>query len=190
MKKIVLAFTGKLASGKDTATEYFVKKYSAGHVKFSHSLRDTLDRLGLGQSREHMQELSRILRVQFGQDLLSKVVVKDVHNSPKPLVIVDGVRRPFDIQYLKEIPNFNLIAIEAPAELRFERMKKRGENTDDRTKTWEQFLKDEQAEADQLIPEIMKQADYTVDNSGSVEELHRRLEDIYQTIRDESQSKN
>jgi len=179
MTKYIFGFTGKMASGKDTAANYFIVKHGAERIKFSTPLRDMLDRMYLPHTRDNMQELSRILREQFGQDILANVIAQDAKSAAQPILVIDGVRRPADVKELKEHKGFRLIALDAPAEVRFERMKKRKENPDDAKKSWDQFRIDEKADAELLVPEIMKMADYTVDNSGDVASMHEQLEEIY-----------
>jgi len=48
--------------------------------------------------------------------------------------------------------------------------------------SFEQFLKDEQAEADMLIKELGKQAEYTLVNNGNIEEFYNKMEDILKKV--------
>ena len=52
--KIIVAFTGRMASGKGTACSYFVEQYGATMFRFSNMLRDILERLYLEKNRENM----------------------------------------------------------------------------------------------------------------------------------------
>ena len=85
---------------------------------FSQSLRDVLNRLYMDITRENMQKLSTILRQEFSQSILAKVVSQDAQNSQANLIVVDGIRRPKDIEYLEKLPNFILVSIEAEQEKR------------------------------------------------------------------------
>ena len=176
--KIIFGLVGELAAGKGTFAKYIQEKYSCNIYKFSTMLRDVLDRLYVEKTRENLQELSTFVRAQYGQDTLSKVIAKDVEKDAGEIVIVDGIRRPTDITYLKEIPGFHLIYITAESKLRYERLVKRNENPGDDQKTYEQFLKDEQSEADKLIGELGKDAEFTLVNNGSTEELFSQIENI------------
>lgn len=178
MSKIVLGFTGLMACGKGTATKYLQEKYGAETFRFSTMLRDVLDRLHLEQTRENMSCISTVLRENFGQDLMAKVMAKDVENSQSSLVIVDGVRRLDDVKYLKAMPNFKLVAIEAEMQTRFQRLKERGENSDDQNKTWEDFQADHQLETELTILDTLKIADLIIDNNGDLEQLHQQLDKL------------
>jgi len=182
-KKIVLGFVGDLASGKGTICQYLNKKYGVNSYRFSTMLRDILDRIYVEQSRENLQDLSTFLRGRYGQDIMSQVIVKDVLNDKNDTVAVEGIRRPTDITYLQELPGFHLIYLTADPKLRWQRMVLRKENADDANKTFDQFLKDEQAEADKLIKELGKKAEYTIVNNGTIVDFYLQMENILKEIK-------
>ena len=169
---------GPISSGKGTASQYLKDKYNAEIFRFSTILRDVLDRLHLEQSRENMQILSTSLRSTFGEDLLSKVIYNDLKNSKSDIVVLDGVRRQSDIQYIKEDPDFHLVEIDADSQIRFDRIIKRGENSDDKKKTFEDFLADEQRETELQIKAVAETAEYHLDNNGTTAELYDQIEEI------------
>ncbi|MCX6781886.1 MAG: AAA family ATPase [Candidatus Magasanikbacteria bacterium] len=176
--KIVFGFTGLIASGKGTAAGYLKTKYGAAPYRFSTMLRDLCDRLYLEQSRDNMQTMSTAIRSHFGEETLSKVMAEDVKNDVSKIVCIDGIRRPGDVKYLRQIPGFVLINIFADMEKRFDRITKRGENTDDTKKTIEQFKLDHQKEAELQIADIAKEANEKIDNNGTIEELYSQLDKL------------
>ncbi|MCB9802830.1 AAA family ATPase [Candidatus Nomurabacteria bacterium] len=178
MQKKILGFTGLISCGKGTAASYLKEKYQAETFRFSTMLRDVLDRLYLEHTRENMSGISTVLREFFGQDLMAEVMAKDVENSQAELVVVEGIRRMEDIEYLKKLPNFKLVSIEATMENRYQRLLERGENPDDQTKTWEQFQADHNLETELTIPPAMKVADVVVNNDGSLEEFQKQLDQL------------
>lgn len=183
MSKIILASVGEIASGKGVFVDYIKEKFNSNSYKFSTPLRNILDRIGEEQSRENMQDLSTILRERFGQDLLAKIIVKDVQEDPQEVVLVDGVRRVADIKYLKELDGFYLINVQAKEKIRYERIKSRAENPGDKDKTWEEFQKDAQAETEVSIREVAKLANYTIKNNSSLEEYYQQIEKIIDKIK-------
>lgn len=181
--KIILGFVGPIASGKGTVCEYLKTKYHAETYRFSTMLYDILNRVNIETNRENLQKVSSVLRENFGDDLMAKTIAFDVTNAKSDVVCVDGVRREPDIKYLREIPGFYLISIDAKAESRHSRMTSRGEKTDDNTKTFEQFLEDEKKEAEQQIKTVAEKADFKIDNNGSFDQLYKQIEDIIETIK-------
>jgi dephospho-CoA kinase len=176
--KIILGFTGLMACGKGTAAKYLASKYNADTFRFSTMLRDVLDRLYLPQSRKNFQIISPLLRETFGQDLMAKVMAKDVESADSRVIAIDGMRRPADIEYLKKLPGFKMVAIDVDAKVRYERLKARGENPGDKEKTWEQFQKEHEAETEIYIPELMKQSDVTINNNGTLEDFYKQLDEL------------
>lgn len=176
--KIVIGLVGQIASGKGTIANYYKEKHDASTHRFSTMLRDVLNRLYLEKNRENMQFISTILRQGFGEDLMAKVIAKDVENDPSGIVVVDGVRRFADISYLKKIDGFVLVAITAAPELRHQRLVGRAENPGDKEKTFDQFIADQNNEADAEVPEVMKEADIMIDNNGDINQLIEQLEII------------
>lgn len=181
-KKIIIGIIGENASGKTTATEYLKENFKAVSFRFSDALCDILKRLYLENSRANFQTLSTALRQNFGDDLLSKIIARDVENCPNNLIVTEGVRRPTDIEYLKQMPNFYLIAIETDEETRFKRVLERREKPDDATKTWEEFKSESAQESEQKIREIAKAADFKINNNGDKKELYQQLEKIIKTV--------
>jgi len=178
MAKIILGITGEMASGKGTVAKYAIEKYGAGSHRFSTMLRDVTKRMHQEESRDNLQNISTCLRQCFGEDILAKVMAEDVKKDSSEIIVIDGVRRLPDIKYLKEIPGFKLIYIETDLEKRYERIVKRGENSDDLNKTFEEFQKDQEKEAEQQIRGLKFEADFTVDNNGSLEDLYKQLDEI------------
>ena len=183
MSKIIIGLTGPLASGKDVAKKYIDRKYSASTYKFSTVLRDILDRLHLPITRNNMQDLSLDLRNRFGSDILAKVITADAKNNANDIVIVDGVRRLDDIKHLRNLPEFNLISIDANEKVRYDRMKLRNENKGDNVKTFEEFLEDCRKEAELEIPTVMAQASYYLNNSGTLKDLYEQIDKIIEEIK-------
>lgn len=178
MQKIIIGIVAEMAAGKTTATDYLKEKYQAVSFRFSDPLRDILERLHLEHTRGNLQTLSTSLRQNFSEDILSKVLALDVKNSDNHIIITEGIRRPSDITYLKEIPGFCLISLEADQKIRFERITKRSENPDDQNKTWEEFVAEGNQESEQKIKEISNEAKFHINNNGTAEELYKQLDEL------------
>lgn len=183
MSKIILGLVGPIASGKGAMKKYIEEKYAGKDCRFSTILRDVLSRIDVQNSRDNLQRVSTVLRQTFGEDLLSRAIVKDAQNIEADVVVIDGVRRMADIKYLQEMDNFFLLAINADPQVRFERLRGRNENEGDDSKTYEQFLADHEAEADREVPQVMKGAKFSIDNSGGWASLFSQIDEIINKIR-------
>lgn len=172
---IIIGLAGPMASGKTTVTNFLKKEYGASTHGFSTMMRDVLDRLYIEQTRTNLQTLSTIVRQSFGEDTFAKVMAKDVAADTHDIVVVEGIRRPADIVYLKELQNFVLVAITADEKTRFDRISVRTENNDDQGKTFEQFQAEGMQESEQKIVEIMADATVTLDNNGNINALFAQV---------------
>ncbi|MGK2848770.1 MAG: AAA family ATPase [Minisyncoccota bacterium] len=182
MQKIIVGLTGEIASGKDTASRYIVEKHKAHLVRFSQSLRDMLDRMFLEQNRENMSALSLHIRQAFGEDILSKVVLKESEISDRSMIIVDGIRRVSDIVHLKVQHHFYFIYVDASQETRYQRLIGRRQNTDDATKTLAQFKQDALLETELEIATLRERADFIINNNGTHEELKVQIDEVIARI--------
>ncbi len=181
-KKIILGFVGPMASGKGAASDYLIEKYDVGHVRYSTMLRDMADRLFLPHTRDVLITMSEAIREKFGDDIMAKVVREEAMRSPKRIVCIDGIRRPMDIEVLKDAPGFTLVHITADMRTRYERLIARTENSDDQTKTFEQFEQEHQRSTEVTIAQVAAGADVTIDNNGTFEQLYAQLDKLITTL--------
>ena len=178
MPKLILGIAGEMGSGKGTIAKHVIQEHKGNSHRFSTILRDVLDRVYVEQSRENVSTMSTILRKNFGEDILAKAMYHDAEKDEHEIVVVDGVRRMADIAYLKELPHFKLIYVEAEMQNRYERIIKRAENVDDSAKTFEQFKKDHELETELQILDLKNYADYVVDNNRVFADLYTQIDEI------------
>ncbi len=176
--KVVLGFTGLMASGKGESAKYLKEKHGASTYRFSTMLADALSRFYLEHSRDNFIKISEMMRSTFGEDIMAKTMAHDVDNDASQLIVVEGIRRMADIDYLSKLPNFVLVEIKADIKIRFERMKIRGEKADDASKTLAEFEADHQRSTELSILEVAKKATEIIDNDGTVEMLYKQLDDL------------
>lgn len=178
MARLILGIAGEMGSGKGTIAKHVVEERHGKAHRFSTMLRDVMDRLYIEQTRENISKLSTTLRENFGEDLMANVMLREVEHDEHDIIVVDGVRRMDDIQHLQKLSHFKFIYVDANLETRYERLKKRGEDVGDSTKTFEQFQKDEEMEPEERIRDLKNYADYVVDNNGTYMELYDQVEKI------------
>lgn len=178
----VIGLVGRLASGKGTAARYLAERHGAAIVRYSDSLREGLGIFDLPVTRENMQDLSTVLRQRFGENVLARAVARRARLAGDSLVVVDGVRRLTDIEGLGDLPGFCLVALDLDQRVRFERCVARNENEGDAAMPFQRFQERDTSEAEEQIPEVMAHAKFTVDNSGTVEQLYAELDEIVASL--------
>jgi dephospho-CoA kinase len=172
----LIGLTGTNGAGKGAAAEFFM---SRGYVfvSLSDAIRDELFRAGLPETRDTLIAKGTELRRTFGPDVLARRTLAKIAGP----TVIDSIRNPSEVAALREQPGFILLALDAPAALRFERVSCRGRN--ESAATLEAFLRKEEEEksgdpAAQQLHTCMALADRTIMNDGTIEDLHRRLEEF------------
>ncbi|MEK7097994.1 MAG: AAA family ATPase [Patescibacteria group bacterium] len=176
--KIIIGIVGEMAAGKGTVVTYLKDKHKASSHRYSTPLRDILDILHLDINRKNLQDIFIALSEKFGPDILAKAISNDAEKDQNRVVIIEGIRMPSDIDYLRRIPEFKLIYLTADVKTRYSRLTQRHENIDDKNKTFDQFLKDHEAETEVEIKNIGKTADFKIDNSKGLEELYAQIDTL------------
>lgn len=179
---MIIGLVGEKLAGKDTAAEYLVKKYGAGHFRFTHILDDILKILNLPISRRNEIDLGLGLRKIFGNHVLINALEQRVKIANNNLAIVNGIRMD-EFEVVKSWPKAKTIYITAPVEMRFQRYRQRREKADDGVMGFDGFVKQEQTELTEVgIPDLGQRADFKIDNTGSLEELYGKVDEIIKKI--------
>jgi dephospho-CoA kinase len=182
MPKMIIGFVGQAGAGKGTAAEMVAANMKGEIFTFSDILVDILKRLFKERSRDNMIKMSTALREAFGQDALANVMEQQVKESTADIVVVDGIRRFEDIEDLQKEPNFHLVEVSAPPEMRFERLKNRKEKAGEADMTWEDFLAMSERETEKTIAGVAAQADYKIENDSDLEAFKAKLDELIATL--------
>jgi dephospho-CoA kinase len=172
----LIGLTGTNGAGKGEAAAFFAK-HGYAYFSLSDVIREKLVEGRLEPSRDNLIRTGNDLRKDGGPDILARLVMTKVRGK----AVIDSIRNAAEIAYLKKHEGFILLAFDAPAALRFERVFKRGR--DESARTLEEFIRKENEErsrdaAAQQLDACLALADLTICNEGSLEELHRQLEEI------------
>ncbi len=179
---MVIGILGEKLAGKDTVAEYLVSRYGAEHIRASKILDELLGVLRLPVTRRDEIDAGRGMEMVFGQHIIGEAVKKRALESGAPMVVINGLRRPDQFADAKSLGG-KIIYITAPPELRYQRFLRRKEKKEDGTESLEQFLLQEQEWIEKEIPGQGALADFRIDNSGSLEELYQKAEEIIKKLR-------
>ncbi|PIR88768.1 MAG: hypothetical protein COU09_00535 [Candidatus Harrisonbacteria bacterium CG10_big_fil_rev_8_21_14_0_10_44_23] len=174
---MIIGITGLNASGKDVAGEYLMSKGFA-HFSCSDVIRDFCRKEGLELIRENLINKGNELREANGNGYLAEVLLGKIRKEKIELATVSSIRHPDEVGELKKAQDFYLLKIETPIEVRYSRVKKRGNERDG--VSFEEFQKSEEKErtgsgAGQQLDKVMEMADYTIINDGSIQKLYENI---------------
>ena len=172
----LIGLTGTNGAGKGVVAEFFEAR-GYGHHSLSDAIRDELRREGVLETRDALIAKGNELRRTFGPGVLARRTLAKIAGP----TVIDSIRNPFEVAALREQPGFILVALDAPAALRYERVAKRGRN--ECAACLSDFVCKEEEEkgadpATQQLHTCMALADRLLVNDGTIEDLHRRLEEF------------
>ncbi len=177
---MIIGLVGEKLAGKDTVANHLVEKHGAGHFRFTHILDAILEELNLPISRKNEIDLGLGLRNIFGEHVLVNALERRVRKSLQSYRVINGIRMD-EMEIVKKW-DATIIYVTAPLQVRFDRYCKRKEKVDDGIMTLEQFQLQERGLTEAGIPELGKQADYRIDNVGTLSELYAKVEEIMKKI--------
>lgn len=179
MDRKVIAVVGPIASGKGSLIKLLEEK---GYTKVSLSdvVREKAKEWGLAFTRKNLQDVGDKLRKSFGSSFLAEMVAHTISRNPEQKYVIDSVRNPAELAYLKKKLGVFTIGITASPEKRFELMKARGSEWD--PQTWEEFKQQEerdrgvgQEDFGQQVQKCLDMADIVIDNNCTYEEFQTNL---------------
>lgn len=181
--KIVIGVVGEKGSGKGTFTKLLqeiLPNKTIEVIRSSDVLKETLKIWGLPETRSNLQKFTVMMEQAFGSGTLSHTVHERILHSQADITIFDGVRWEVDVKMIREFPKNCLVYITADPHIRHERTKARGEKAGEDNATFEEFMEEEKALTEVMIQEIGKEANFTINNNGTLEQYQEQVEQFCQ----------
>ena len=104
---------------------------------------------------------------------------KNIAKTSSKIVVVDGVRYLNEVEMIRSFKKNAIIYVDAPLKARYERCVARGTRGESKI-TLEEFKKSEEKETEKSLDEIKDLADEVIDNTGSIKQLHDKIDSIMQ----------
>jgi dCMP deaminase len=180
---MIIGLTGKNCAGKTAVCQYLVSR-GFEYQSLSDDIRQEIRKRGGEITREVLTEVGNELRSRFGAGVLAERVL--VRLGYDCNYVVDSIRNPTEVEVLRQRKDFILMAVDANEVVRFERSMLRGR--EGAAQTLEQFVQEEKRElqsddpANQQLVATRRMADVVVNNDGSLEDLHRQLNEILPSL--------
>ena len=181
---MILGLAGSFGAGKGVVVDYLIGKRGFKHYSMSGFITEEIKRREMPVNRDSMIVVANDLRGNNGPtfiaDQLYKRAEEEGGNS-----IIEALRAVAEVQRIKELGG-TVIGVDAKPEIRYERSRARGSEKDD--VTLEEWLDQEKRESNpddptkQDIFGALIEADYVVNNDGTLEELYAQVDEVLKKI--------
>ncbi len=133
----VIAFVGMPGAGKSEASAV-AREMGMPVVIMGDVLRDEVRERGLPPTDENIGGVANQLRKDEGMDAIAKRCIPKIEALRARAVVIDGIRGIAEVETFKREfgENFTLVKIDAPFELRLERLRRRARSDDMGTADW------------------------------------------------------
>ena len=133
---------------------------------------------------------SGMIREVYGRDVVAAWAVERIKKLGSAKIVVTGLRTEEELNRIKaEFPNALLISVNAPDDVRFQRMLSRGRRGD--PKSYEDFMKRDEKEREGLLAAgeetegldaMVAKADYHIENTGTISDLKKAAYKILKSL--------
>ncbi|HEX7474914.1 MAG TPA: AAA family ATPase [Dehalococcoidales bacterium] len=176
----VIGVVGLNGSGKDEMVKYLNQKYSVPLISVGDIVRELAAEQGGESTRDNLDALSATCFKKYGEGYFVKQVVAKIRRNRWPAAGISGIRSPVDIEIVRQAFGRNFVLINvyvSDSRVRYQRVHNRGSRRDQIT--FEDFLRqDEESENLFRIRESAGLADYSIDNDGTLEQMHSEIEKL------------
>lgn len=176
MNKIAIGLVGSMVSGKGTVAKY-LKELGFTYDSLSDRVREEAVLRNIPITRTNLQNLGNDLRLRFGPHILAERTLELLGDRTNRLVL-DGLRNPAEIAFLKKALGMTIVGIDAPLEMRLEwylqRAEGRGEDTPSEAGFYVSNNRDfgiGEPDAGQQVQRCLAMADILIQNDGSKKQL-------------------
>lgn len=178
---MIIGITGTIGAGKDTLMELLKNEYGFKHFSVRDYLIKRLEEQGEEVNRANMTILANRLREENHPAFL----VEELYNLAKQSgenAVIESIRTPGEIEFLKDNSEFILFAVDADPNLRYERVQERKSVTD--RIDFNTFMAEEQKEMSNQDPHMqniaacIRVADNKFRNNATIEMMYKKVRKV------------
>ena len=175
----ILAIVGLPGSGKTTAIDAI--RDLGIVVTMGDVVRNEAKNRNLDPSGNNIGKIAKELREKGGPAIIAEMCVDLIKNlKNEEVIFVDGVRSISEINIFRRFWKFPIVAIVVDEKLRFIRLFERGRSDD--PKNLDDLKERDRREIQFGLDEVIKNADYTIMNDSTIEDLKIKTREIVLNI--------
>lgn len=184
MNREIIGISGTNGAGKDTFTEYWLRRTSGLQISLGDMLRNQLP-TDIEPSRANLADLSAELRRRHGLAVLVDIALEQYNASNRSHLILNGIRHPSEAQRVRDVGG-TMVWIDAPIEARYRRIQQGNRGRFEDNVTFEQFQEQEtremnsNSESSVNLTAVKTLANIAITNNlDSKEDFERQIDELF-----------
>lgn len=179
---MIIGLTGSFGAGKGCVADYLVQQKGFAHYSARTFITKEIEKRGLLVSRDSMIEVANDLRKMHGPTYIFEQLV-NMAKEHEGNAVVESVRAVAEAKYIKEHGGV-VLGVDADPQVRYERIVKRGSETDH--VTFEEWHAQEVRESNpddptkQDIFGALRESNCIIMNTTTLEELYKEIDSFIQ----------
>lgn len=179
-EKLVLGLAGMPGSGKSLVVTV-AKEIGYAVVAMGDVVREETMRMGLEPNPKNIGKAMLELRQIEGENVIAKRCIPKIVQARNPKVLVDGIRSLNEVEeFKKSFRKFNLLAIHASPETRFNRLYRRKRSDD--PSSWEIFHERDMRELSVGLGNAIAMAEYMISNEEDREAVKDKIRRVLRKV--------
>ncbi|HRH55832.1 MAG TPA: AAA family ATPase [Candidatus Paceibacterota bacterium] len=175
---MIIGITGSFGAGKGAVVDYLVREKGFADFSARNFIAKEIKHRGLPVNRDTLTNTANDIREKHG----ATYIIESLYNEAKERggdAVVESLRAVAEVRLIKKLGGL-VLGIDAPPQVRYERARARGSETDN--VPYEEWLQQEVRESNpneptkQNIFGALSESDVIIENSGSLEELYEKVD--------------
>jgi len=187
---LIIGIVSTIAAGRTTAISHLTERYGFAWFSLADILKSEAIKQGVSTLRPSLQDFGNSMREVYGDSYLAMKLrtSKKWQMNKNGLVLVDSFKNVGEAIEFRKQRRFTLISIDAPQNLRWERVESRRRQGD--PVLHKEFIEQDAVDRGagnesihaQETERLMKSADYNIINDGTITDFVRKLDEVVAKI--------